>query len=485
MIHRSVCSAFVFWCVIVTIAPFGFSQEKPITIGLIGDSTVATTYGWGPAFEKRFNDHTKVLHFAKNGATLESLSKKLDELLELKPDYVLIQFGHNDQKQYDTVVYRNKLTSYVQRVTKAGSKAIVVSSVTRRNFGEDGKIKLTQEGVKDNLSRYAETAKAVAEEQGVPFVDLYHVSVEHHNKIGPQSTAVYDFNKKDQTHFSKVGAAAIADLIVNELKIVVPEITAHTGSLSAVDSQSVAVADDRLPHLYLIGDSTVKAGSGKGDGGLWGWGQVIGHHFDPQKIRVVNRALGGRSSRTFLTEGLWDKVLAEIKPGDFVMMQFGHNDGGERFIGSRPRASIKGIGDEAEDGVVENTGASETVHSYGWYLRKYIADAQQRGATAIVLSPIPRNIWDDGRVGRAAKDYGGWARQTAEAQQAFFIDLNELVAQRYEADGRDVVGRDYFTSTDHTHTTKRGAEVNAQCVVQGVRSHPACPLAKMLLDNER
>ena len=95
--------------------------------------------------------------------------------------------------------------------------------------------------------------------------------------------------------------------------------------------------DAKIPTLWLIGDSTVKNGRGDGAGSLWGWGDLLAPHFDTDKIRVVNRALGGRSSRSFLTEGLWDKVLADVEPGDFVMMQFGHNDGGERFKGARPR----------------------------------------------------------------------------------------------------------------------------------------------------
>src|ERR1700731_2382055 len=82
------------------------------------------------------------------------------------------------------------------------------------------------------------------------------------------------------------------------------------------------------PTLFLIGDSTVHNGRGDGANGQWGWGEPIVDLFDPAKIHVKNMALGGRSSRTFLTEGHWEKVLAELKPGDFVMMQFGHNDGG-------------------------------------------------------------------------------------------------------------------------------------------------------------
>ena len=79
-----------------------------------------------------------------------------------------------------------------------------------------------------------------------------------------------------------------------------------------------------LPILFIVGDSTVH-NPGKGERG---WGDVIGKSFDPNKIRVENHALGGRSSRTFITQGYWDMILAAAKPGDFVLIQMGHNDGG-------------------------------------------------------------------------------------------------------------------------------------------------------------
>jgi lysophospholipase L1-like esterase len=92
------------------------AQDKAVIVGLIGDSTVAVQSGWGPAFAERFNRHAKIVNYAKNGATLQALSKKLDALVKLKPDYILIQFGHNDQKRYDTKVYTAHLQSYVERI---------------------------------------------------------------------------------------------------------------------------------------------------------------------------------------------------------------------------------------------------------------------------------------------------------------------------------------------------------------------------------
>lgn len=232
----------------------------------------------------------------------------------------------------------------------------------------------------------------------------------------------------------------------------------------------------RLPHLFLIGDSTVNNSTK----GLQGWGTPIAALFDKNRITVVNRALGGRSSRTFLTEGLWDKVAQDLRPGDFVLMQFGHNDGGGLNTG-RARASIKGNGDETQEVTDEKTGKKETVHSYGWYLRKYCADAKAKGATPIVLSLVPRNIWKDNKVGRSTNDYAKWAEEAARAEGAAFVDLNELVAKRYEQEGQEKVAKDYFTPADHTHTTPEGAKLNAATVADGLRGLKNCALCSYLL----
>ncbi|MCA9268949.1 MAG: rhamnogalacturonan acetylesterase [Planctomycetales bacterium] len=202
-------------------------DKASVTIGLIGDSTVATTYGWGPAFANRFNSQATVLNYAKNGATLDSLSDKLNALLETKPDYVLIQFGHNDMKRYDAEAYGEKLRDYVERVKRSGGKPIVLSSVTRRHFGEDGKIAPRVIGPGRSLPVFARAAEAVARETGAPFIDLHAISVEHHNKIGPEASAAYNFAESDQTHFSKAGAEAIAGLVMAELKKVAPELAEY------------------------------------------------------------------------------------------------------------------------------------------------------------------------------------------------------------------------------------------------------------------
>ena len=233
------------------------------------------------------------------------------------------------------------------------------------------------------------------------------------------------------------------------------------------------------PVIYLIGDSTVKNGTGLGEGGLWGWGAYLHTMFDTSKVSIRNYALGGRSSRTFITQGLWDNVLALLKPGDYVLIQFGHNDSSPVNDNSRARGTLRGTGEETEE--IDNilTKQHETVHTYGWYLRKYIADTQAAGATPVICSPVPRNIWEDGKVARASDDYGKWARETATGAEAWFIDLNEIIAAKYEALGQEEVATKLFL-TDHTHTNEAGAIINARAVAEGIKHLQKCRLKKFL-----
>jgi lysophospholipase L1-like esterase len=233
------------------------------------------------------------------------------------------------------------------------------------------------------------------------------------------------------------------------------------------------------PVVYLIGDSTVKNGSGKGSDGLWGWGDFFAEHFDTTYIKIENHARGGRSSRTYQTEGLWDNVLSKIKSGDFVILQFGHNDGGPVNDTLRARGTIRGTGEEIE--TIDNliTKKREVVHTYGWYIRKYITDTKSKGATPIVCSLVARNIWKDGKVDRATETYTKWAEQIAKDEGAHFIDLNHLVASQYESLGQETVKSKLFLK-DHTHTTMDGAKINASLVVETLKGFKDLSLSSLL-----
>ncbi len=233
--------------------------------------------------------------------------------------------------------------------------------------------------------------------------------------------------------------------------------------------------DPKLPSLILVGDSTVRNGRGDGGQGQWGWGEPLVAYFDPAKINVVNRAIGGRSSKSYVSEGEWEKTLTFIKPGDVVLFQWGHNDGGKPDEPTRTRASLPGTGEETVE--IDNLilKKHEVVHTYGWYLRKYVVDTKAKGATAIICSLIPRKIWKDGKVARNGKDYAGWTREVAEAEHVGFIDLNNLIANRYDKLGEAAV--EPLFADPHTHTSWDGAVINAEEVVVGLKLLKVDPVA--------
>jgi len=230
-----------------------------------------------------------------------------------------------------------------------------------------------------------------------------------------------------------------------------------------------------LPSIFIAGDSTVARGAG---GAQQGWGVPFADYFDPTKVNVVNRARGGRSSRTFITEGLWDQLLANVKSGDIVLIQFGHNDGGAINDASRARGSLRGLGEETRE--IDNllTKKHEVVHTFGWYLRKYIADTRAKGAAPIVCSLVPRKIWKDGKIVRNKDNYAGWAEQVAKAEGGAFVDLNEIIARRYDELGPEKVNA--LFADEHTHTTAAGAALNAQCVVAGLNALKDNPIEPYL-----
>lgn len=232
------------------------------------------------------------------------------------------------------------------------------------------------------------------------------------------------------------------------------------------------------PVFYIIGDSTVKNGDGSGKNLQWGWGSFIAGYFDTTKISVSNQAIGGRSSRTFITEGRWERITTALKKGDYVIMQFGHNDAGPLDDTARARGTIQGIGEESKDIYNPITKKNETVHTYGWYMRKYIREAKAKGAIAIVCSPVPRDNWKDGKVNRSTESYTKWAKEIAKEEQCSFIDLNDLIATEYESLGTEKVKA--FFPADHTHTDKAGAELNASVVIRELKKIPSLGLLRFL-----
>lgn len=123
-------------------------------------------------------------------------------------------------------------------------------------------------------------------------------------------------------------------------------------------------------------------------------------------------------------------------------------------------------------------GRTEAVQTYGWYLRRYISDTRNKGATPMVLSLTVRNIWKDGKVERGSGRFREWAKQVAEDKNVAFLDLTALIAETYESLGHDKVQK--LFAGDHTHTSPEGAKLNAALIAAGLRGLKNCQLCKYL-----
>jgi lysophospholipase L1-like esterase len=231
------------------------------------------------------------------------------------------------------------------------------------------------------------------------------------------------------------------------------------------------------PALFLVGDSIMHTGIGNGEKGPWGWGSEMISMFDSSKIHVYNEGLGGRSSRGYIEEGAWQKVLDHLQPGDWVIVQFGHNDAANSK-NYPDRITLKGDGDETEEIESPTTHQKETIHTYGWYLRQYVHGAKEKGANIILCSPPPRNLWLEGKVIRGLDGYAAWSADAAGVSNARFIDLNTLTANKYDSLGQDAA-KAYFN--DVQHSRKIGAQLNAESVATGIRGLKNCALTGDLL----
>lgn len=241
-----------------------------------------------------------------------------------------------------------------------------------------------------------------------------------------------------------------------------------------------------VPTLFIVGDSTAKVGTP----GQRGWGEELPKFFDAKKLRILNRAMGGRSSRTFHTEGRWAAVLEDAQPGDFVIIQLGHNDSGKLFGDNRERGSLRGNGEETENVTLtlgNNKGKQETVHTYGWYIRKIVTEAKQYGLTPIVCSPVPRGPRADKPFtydpDPKPASYRQWAKEAADQAGAAFIDLQLLVWKTYAGMTPEQIKAKYFTPDEasNTHSSPAGARHNAECVIEGLKQLKDIPLAGFLL----
>ncbi len=232
-----------------------------------------------------------------------------------------------------------------------------------------------------------------------------------------------------------------------------------------------------LPQILIAGDST------SNNGANLGWGSHLASFFDPTKVSVVNLGRAGLSARTYTTGGNWARVASQIHPGDVVLIQFGHNDinipGGPAKDTVKNRSSVEGIGEETVEVTAAN-GRTETVYTFGHYLRQFIADSKAKGGIPVLFSLTVRNEWTDGKVERGFGNYGLWTAQQAKASGVDFVDFTNIVADQYDKMGKAAVTPWY--PKDTTHSSPEGAEFNALNIVAGLKTLKNDPVANWFSD---
>ena len=496
---------------------------------LIGNSTMRTgtmgngnngQWGWG-YYAHEYFDPTKITveNQALGGMSSRTFYNKLGQPIKqaIRPgDWVIISIGHNDNGPYDegrarasipgvgdetldvviketgehetVYTYGGYMRKYINDVRAQGGYPILMSLTPRNAYDDNGKI---------IRKPHTQWQMQVAAEEGVPFVDLNEISAQKLDKYGPWKTDYHFF--LDKIHTSRFGAMMNARSAAEGL------MASHNPALNPLKAMmrnvELPVYDitrtDGKPVVFITGDSTVK-NKDKDEDDMWGWGSVANTVFDETKIDIVNAAMAGRSCRTYLNEGRWEKVYNSLKPGDFVLIQFGHND-----ISPIDKPKYRGAIATADDSchvyrmqaakedltkqnvidqkLKSNTlvGSYEVVFSFGWYLKKFIQDVREKGATPILVSLTPRNEWPEGKMERRNDSYGVWYRQVVKDTGVEFVDLHNLAADFYDKKcGSKEKANKYFKK-DHTHTSLLGAKINAKCVAQGLKANNS-PLAKYL-----
>ncbi len=472
-------------------------DDNPVLF-LIGNSTMRTgtlgngqngQWGWGYYFPDFFDqEKITVENHALGGMSSRTFYNRLwgEVIPGIRPgDWVIIELGHNDNGEYDSgrarasipgigndslqiviketgeketvYTYGEYMRRFVNDVKKRGAYPILFS-LTPRNAWDD----------KDStiISRVNHTfgkwAKEVAESENVPFVDLNEITAEKYERFGKDKVKTMFY--LDRIHTSEFGAKVNAQSAAEGLRKLENAYLKYFLKPEEKDTITGKSRQPGRPVVFIIGDSTVK-NEDSGDDSMWGWGSVISECFDTTKVSMENHAMAGRSARTYLDEGRWDKVYNALQPGDFVIIQFGHNDGGDINTG-KARGELHGTGNESKVFKMEKTGINQVVYTYGWYLRKFIMDAKEKGAIPIVLSHTPRNKWQNGIIESNSTTFGLWAREAAKQGGAYFIDLNSISGRKLQTLGSDKTS-EYFKN-DHTHSSKKGARLNAVSICDGL-----------------
>lgn len=491
-------------------APGSTRIGKNPVLFLIGNSTMRNgtkgdgsngQWGWGYYANQYFNaNKITVENQALGGMSTRTFFNKLwpDIREALKPgDWVIVSIGHNDNGPFDegraravipgigpdslnvtiketgeketVYTYGGYMRRYVSEIRAKGANPILMSLTPRDAYDEKtGKIVRKPQG---------EWLEELSMELDVPYIDLNEISGSKLDSYSRWKEKYHFFG--DHIHTSYFGAqmnarsAAEGIMASNHRKL-----DELKGMMMNVGLKTVDVKREAgKPVVFITGDSTVK-NKDKDKDDMWGWGALANTIFNEKKITPVNVAIAGRSTRSYLREGRWDALYNMLQPGDFVLIEFGHNDICP-ITDQKARGVIPGTKDTCHVYKMEADGSFVVVYSFGWYLKKFIDDVREKGATPILVSLTPRNEWSNGKVERRNDSYGKWYREVVEETGVEFLDLHNIAADYLDKKYKGKEDAMPYFKKDHTHTSLLGATNNAKCVAKGLKKMKS-PLAKYL-----
>jgi lysophospholipase L1-like esterase len=405
-----------------------------LRIDLIGDSTQTDNAGYGRGFCANLSAKVDCMNMAKGGASTKTYREQglWDRALETKPDYMVIQFGHNDAEKVDGVaesdrqvsmaVYEANLRRFVAEARAAAIKPVLCTPLTRRYFEADGK-------VHSDLLAHAATMTKVATEMHVPLIDLQGDSIAYLDKIGEAEGNKLAITKKDdagktifdKTHLDWSGSYIFGRMVAVDLGKAVPPLQQYvlkqSAQLPPEGIKAMKVINGAPVKIVLVGDSTVATGGG--------WGPGFCAVMTPN-VTCVDLALNGRSSKSFIDEGAWKKALDEH--GDYYLIQFGHND--------------------------QKTDAARHTDAQGSfkdYLQRYISDVQAMAAVPVLVTSLSRRTFKDGKVVEDLNDYATATKEVGAKDDITVVDLNAISTAMLNKMGQDEA--DKFDALLHPDAT--------------------------------
>jgi lysophospholipase L1-like esterase len=435
---------------------------RTVRIELIGDSTQTNNAGYGRGFCANLTALADCLNMAHGGASTKTFRADgfWAKSLATKPDYMLIQFGHNDMESPDHLPrqttmaeYEQNLRQFVSEAGAAGIHPILVTPLTRRYFGPDGKIH-------SDLLAHSDTMKRVAASMKVPLIDLQSDSIAYLDGIGPSVGQALGITKKDtdgqtipdKTHLNWQGSYVFGRMVAVDLGKTVPALARYVqpkpAELPEEGKLAMRVIHQEPFKIVLLGDSTVAEEGG--------WGPGFCATLTPN-VTCVDLARNGRSTKSFIDEGLWAQAIAEH--GQYYFIQFGHND-------QKPAPSLH----------------TDPQTTFAANLRRFISDVRGIGGIPILVTPLSRRNYREGTLIQddGLGDYAAAMHQVADEEDVTVVDL--LSMSRHLLSGMDQQQADQFDAQAHpdakaenapakpdrTHLNEHGKQVFGRLVADNV-----------------